>query len=79
VNFVDEILSSDKMKSTLSSLTSEEVDDLREWMNRHLAPIEMLRLKMRETLATEDGVDKITEAVEYIFSKEGSEKWQEKN
>ena len=79
MSLVEEILANNKMKSSLDLLTQDEIDDLKIWLDKYLLPVEMARLKMREAMSTEDGVDQIAEAVEYIFSKEGSEKCQEKN
>ena len=79
MRLVDEILKSSEMRGPLSSLSKEEIQDLREWMAHHLIHIDTIREGFRDMMSTEDGVDTLTDAVEYIFSKEGASKWQEKN
>jgi hypothetical protein len=79
-NLIEEVLNDPLFTDQLDKVSSESEKDLvKENVKIMLSDISDFYTMLMDFVKTEDGINEMSESIEYLISDEGIKEWQEKN
>lgn len=79
-NILEEVLEDSLVSSMLESFSDDEKKEIiKEDIETMLKDINDLYIALMDLVATESGINQMSETIEYLISDEGIKEWQEKN
>ena len=80
MSLIDKIMLNRSFQNLLTGHTKEEVEDLKEWMEKNLQGLSNLDSVIHDMSSTTESFNKLTATLEYLLSdEEGVASWQEKS